>query len=50
MKGEGMTATTTNNNRIEQFPGSIFAGQMKLEKREYFEADEAARTVPTVEF
>jgi LemA protein len=38
------------NNKIEQFPGSIFAGSMKLEKREYFEADEAARTVPTVEF
>ena len=38
------------NNRIQQFPGSIFAGQMKLEAREYFEADEAARTVPTVEF
>ena len=38
------------NNKLEQFPGSIFAGSMKLEKREYFEADEAARTVPTVEF
>ena len=38
------------NNKIQQFPGSIFAGQLKLDKREYFEADEAARTVPTVDF
>jgi LemA protein len=38
------------NNKIEQFPGSLFAHSMKLEKREYFEADEAARTVPTVDF
>jgi LemA protein len=38
------------NNKIQQFPGSIFAGSLKMDKREYFEADEAARTVPTVDF
>src|SRR3954452_19789295 len=38
------------NNKIEQVPGSLFSRSMKLEKREYFEADEAARTVPTVDF
>ena len=38
------------NNRIQQFPGSSFAGSLKMDTREYFEADEAARTVPTVEF
>jgi len=38
------------NNKLQQFPTVIFARQLKFEKREYFEADEAARTVPTVEF
>ena len=28
----------------------FFARMLKFERREYFEADEAARTVPTVEF
>jgi hypothetical protein len=28
----------------------IFARMLKFERREYFEADEAARTVPTVQF
>ncbi|MET0147375.1 MAG: LemA family protein [Ilumatobacteraceae bacterium] len=38
------------NNKIQAFPGNVVAGRMKFEAREYFEADEAARTVPTVEF
>jgi LemA protein len=38
------------NNRIQQFPTNIFADWLKFERREYFEADEAARTVPSVEF
>ncbi len=38
------------NNKIQQFPSVVFARAFKFEEREYFEADEAARTVPTVEF
>jgi LemA protein len=38
------------NNKLQQFPTMIFARMLKFERREYFEADEAARTVPTVEF
>jgi LemA protein len=38
------------NQKIEQFPTNIIANSFKFERREYFEADEAARTAPTVEF
>ncbi len=38
------------NNKLQQFPTVFYARALKFEKREYFEADEAARTVPTVEF
>jgi len=38
------------NNKLQQFPTIIFARMLKFERREYFEADEAARTVPTVQF
>ena len=38
------------NIKLEAFPSTIFARMMKYDKREYFEADEAARTVPTVDF
>jgi LemA protein len=38
------------NNKLQQFPTLIFARMLKFERREYFEADEAARTAPTVEF
>jgi LemA protein len=38
------------NQKIEQFPTMIFARMLNFDKREYFEADEAARTAPTVEF
>jgi LemA protein len=38
------------NNKLQQFPTMYFARMMKFERREYFEADEAARSTPTVEF
>ncbi len=38
------------NNKLQQFPTMFFARMLKFEPREYFEADEAARTAPTVEF
>ena len=38
------------NNKLQQFPTMFFARMLKFERREYFEADEAARTVPNVEF
>ena len=38
------------NNKLQQFPTVFFARMLKFDKREYFEADEAARSVPTVEF
>ena len=38
------------NNKLQQFPTVFYARALKFERREYFEADEAARTVPTVEF
>ena len=38
------------NNKLEQFPTVIFARMLRFDRREYFEADEAARTAPTVEF
>ena len=38
------------NNKLEQFPTMYFARLLTLQRREYFEADEAARTVPTVQF
>ena len=38
------------NNKLQSFPTVFYARALKFERREYFEADEAARTVPTVEF
>ena len=38
------------NNKLQQFPTMYFARMLKFERREYFEADEAARSTPTVEF
>jgi LemA protein len=38
------------NNKLQQFPTMYYARMLKFDKREYFEADEAARTAPTVEF
>lgn len=38
------------NTRIRTFPGSMFAGSMGFEKRDYFEIDEGARIAPKVDF
>lgn len=38
------------NQKLEQFPTVFFARMLGFGKREYFEADEASRTAPTVEF
>lgn len=38
------------NTRIRQFPANVVAGSMGLEKRPYFEADQAAQTAPRVKF
>ncbi len=38
------------NTAIRRFPGSMIAGSMGYTPKEYFEIDESARTVPTVNF
>ncbi|MEL6889993.1 MAG: LemA family protein [Actinomycetota bacterium] len=38
------------NNKIESIPSVFVAKAIGYTEREYFEADEAARTAPTVEF
>ncbi|MEO5900861.1 MAG: LemA family protein [Ilumatobacteraceae bacterium] len=38
------------NNKIQSFPVSLIAKPPKFDKREYFEADEASREVPKVQF
>lgn len=38
------------NNKIESVPTNFLAKSLKYVPREYFEADEAARSVPNVEF
>jgi LemA protein len=38
------------NNKLQQFPTMYFARMLKFDRREYFEADEAARSAPTVDF
>ena len=38
------------NNKIESLPTNILANAMSYEEREYFQADESARTVPNVDF
>jgi LemA protein len=38
------------NNKIESVPTTFVAKALSYKQREYFEADEAARTVPNVEF
>jgi LemA protein len=40
----------TYDNKLESFPTVIIAKAFNFEPRDYFEADEQARTVPTVEF
>ncbi len=38
------------NNKIQQVPTVFIAKAMNFDEREYFEADEAARVAPAVEF
>ncbi len=38
------------NNKLQQIPTVVFARMMNFTRREYFEADEAARTAPNVSF
>ncbi len=38
------------NNKVQLFPGSIFAGMMGLQKMEYFEVPQSAKENPTVKF
>jgi LemA protein len=38
------------NNKIQQVPTVFIARAMNFDEREYFEADEAARVAPAVEF
>ena len=38
------------NTAIQQFPGNLMAGMGGFGPKEYFEADEAARSVPQVKF
>ena len=40
----------TYDNKLESFPTVIIAKMFNFAPREYFEADEQARTAPTVEF
>ena len=38
------------NTRVRQFPNNLMAGLFGFDPHEYFEADEGAQEVPTVEF
>lgn len=38
------------NTKVRIFPNNVMAGWMGLQKKAYFAADEAAKTVPTVKF
>lgn len=38
------------NNMVKRFPGKLFARNFGFSEREYFEIDEASRTVPNVQF
>ena len=40
----------TYDNKLESFPTVVIAKMFNFEPRDYFEADEAARSAPTVEF
>ena len=43
-------AAQVYNKSVRRFPGSIVAGIFGFEQVEYFEADESANQVPTVDF
>ena len=40
----------TYDNKLESFPTVVIAKMFNFESKEYFEAEEQARTAPTVEF
>ena len=43
-------AVRVYNTNVLQFPNNLMAGSFGFNSREYFEADEAAQEVPTVQF
>jgi LemA protein len=43
-------AVTTYNTKIQQIPGSLFAGGMGYKPREYYQVDEPAKVAPKVQF
>jgi LemA protein len=43
-------SVTTYNTKIQQFPGSLVASRMGFRAREYFQADEASKAAPRVQF
>lgn len=43
-------AVLSYNTAIQKFPAALLAGTFKFVKREYFEAENAARTTPQVKF
>ena len=43
-------AVTTYNTKIQQLPGSLFAGGMGYKAREYYQIDEASKVAPKVQF
>ena len=43
-------AVLTYNTKIQQVPGSFFAGGMGMKEREYYQVDEAAKAAPKVQF
>jgi LemA protein len=43
-------SVTTYNTKIQQFPGSLFASRMGFRPREYFQADEASKAAPKLQF
>lgn len=43
-------AVSTYNTAIQKFPNVVFAGMFGFSEREFFEAEDAARVVPEVNF
>ena len=43
-------SVTGYNTKIQQLPGSLFAGRMGFRAREYFQADEASKVAPKLQF
>ncbi len=43
-------AVTKYNKQVRRFPGSLFAGMFGFDRKEQFEAEEAAQAAPKVEF